>query len=133
MTSVKIRRGTNKDVQFSNQLISVPTGTGLPTVEELWDEITTYIDILLGRIDPPIDSPYLLLMEVSTAYYARALEIDALIHHEEREMRVLKGSGYYKFRTGELRDFIELAKKTAELGSRRLTQEQILAEQRRSI
>ena len=133
MASVKIRRSTGRDVQTSSSLIAVPVGEGLPSVQELWDEIATYMDILLGRIEPPVESPYLLLMEVSTAYYARGLEIDALIHHEEREMRVLRGSPHYKFRTGELRDFIELAKKTAELGSRRLTQEQILAEQRRSI
>jgi hypothetical protein len=42
----------------------------------------------------------------------------------------MRGSPLYKFRTGELRSFIELSKKCAELGSRRLTQEQLLQQQR---
>lgn len=87
---------------------------------------------MLGRVSPPIDSPYLALAEVATAYYARALEIDARIHAGEREGDIVKGSPYYKFRTGELRSFIELAKKVAELGSRRLTQEQLVADMRKT-
>jgi hypothetical protein len=133
MGEVKIRISNKRDAQTSNKLLIAPVSEGLPPVAQLWEEIQEYMDILMGRIEPPIDSPYLQLMEVATAYYARALEIDALIHHEEREMRVLRGSEYYRFRTGELRSFIELSKRSADLGSRRLTQEQIIAEQRRSI
>jgi hypothetical protein len=114
-------------------MMPTPVGEGLPSVHALWVEISGYMDVLMGRLEPPIDSPYLQLMEVATAYYARGLEIDALIHHEENNMRALKGSELYKFRTGELRSFIELAKRAADLGSRRLTQEQMLSEQRRSI
>jgi hypothetical protein len=43
---------------------------------------------------------------------------------------VIRGSPYYKFRTGQLRSFIEMAKLMAELGSRRLTQERLLFEAR---
>jgi hypothetical protein len=42
----------------------------------------------------------------------------------------MRGSALYKFRTGELRSFIELSKRASELGSRRLTQEQLLHDQR---
>jgi hypothetical protein len=133
MTEVRIRRATPRDAQHSQTLIPTPVGAGLPPVHELWKEIEGYMDVLLGRVESPIESPYLSLMEVATAYYGRGLEIDALIHHDERNMQVLKGSEYYKFRTGELRSFIELAKKCCDLGSRRLSQEQMLSEQRRSI
>jgi len=128
--AVKIKKGSEKHVQLSSRLIDVPLSLGLPSVEELWTEISDYVDTLLGRRESPIDSPYLALAECATAYYSRAQEIDMLIHAAEREGAVMKGSGYYKFRTGELRSFIELAKKCAELGSRRLTQEQLLQQQR---
>jgi hypothetical protein len=75
-------------------------------------------------------SPYLGLAEAATVYYCRAQEIDALIHAGEREGVIMRGSALYKFRTGELRSFIELSKRAAELGSRRLTQEQLLHDQR---
>jgi len=132
--SVKIRRGSTenapKDVQLGTRLTEVPTQYGLPSVEELWKEIHGYVDILLGRTDSPVNSPYLAMGEVATTYYSRAQEIDMLIHVAEREGIVMRGSPFYKFRTGELRSFIELSRKCAELGSRRLTQEQLLHAQR---
>jgi hypothetical protein len=69
-------------------------------------------------------------MEVAAVYYARAKEIDMLIHWEEQNRRVIRGSPYYRFRTGQLRSFMEMAKMMADLGSRRLTQERLLSEQR---
>lgn len=128
--TLHIRRPTQKDVQFGRKLSSVPVGMGLPDVDELWEEIKEYTDIILGREESPIDSPYLSLAEVATAYYCRAQEIDMQIHALEREMVVRRGSALYRFRTGELRSFIELSKRAAELGSRRLTQEQLLTQQR---
>jgi len=125
-----IKRSTSKDIQFARKLTSVPVELGLPPVDEMWDEIHGYIDILLGRVAPPIESPYLALAECATAYYSRAQEMDALIHNGERTGDIVRGSPYYKFRTGELRSFIELSKKAAELGSRRLTQEQLIQAQR---
>ena len=127
---LKIKRPSERDVQFGHKLSSVPVGLGLPVVDELWKELQGYIDILLGRKAPPVDSPYLALAEVATAYYCRAQEIDATIHSGERSGDIVKGSPYYKFRTGELRSFIELAKKAAELGSRRLTQERLIHDAR---
>jgi hypothetical protein len=115
---------------LGRRLIDIEVSVGLESVDVLWDEIKGYMDVLLGREESPISSPYLALAEVATAYYARAQEIDAMIHAAEREGAILRGSPLYRFRTGELRSFIELSKKCAELGSRRLTQEQLLQQQR---
>lgn len=117
-------------VQFSQRLTDVPVGEGLLDVDDLYDELMEYTDVLLGRAIPPLDSPYLQLCEIASAYYARGLEIDMMIHNEERKHNVVRGHPLYKFRTGSLRSFIEMAKKMADLGSRRLTQEQLLADQR---
>jgi hypothetical protein len=117
---------------FGRRLTDVETLEGLPSVEELHDELLGYANVILGRADPPaeINGFYLDLMEVAAAYYARAKEIDMLIHWEEQNRRVIRGSSYYKFRTGQLRSFIEMAKMMADLGSRRLSQERLLSEQR---
>jgi len=118
--------------QFGRRLTDVDVLQGLPSVEELHEELLGYTDVILGRADPPleIDGYYLDLMEVAAAYYARAKEIDMLIHWEEQNRRVIRGSAYYKFRTGQLRSFIEMAKMMADLGSRRLTMEKLLSDQR---
>ncbi len=116
--------------QFGHKLSEVPVSDNLPDPGEIEDELLQYCDVLLGRVDPPVDSPYLALAEIATAYYARALEIDMLIYMEERIGSVGRGNPLYKIRTGSLRSFIELSKKMAELGSRRLTQEQLLAQHR---
>lgn len=118
-------------VQFGDAAIVVPVGYDLPDVEELSEEIHTYVDIILGREPAPVDTPaYLGLAEIATAYHCRALEIEMLIHDLERDGTVLRGSPLYRFRTGSLRSFIDLTKRAAELGSRRLTQEQLLYQMR---
>lgn len=128
--SIQIRRGTHRDAQMGRRLIDIEVGLGLDPVDDLWAEIQHYMNVLLGREDSPISSPYLSMMEVATAYYARAMEIDAIIHAAEREGAVMRGSPLYRFRTGELRSFIDLSKRCVELGSRRLAQEDLLAKQR---
>ena len=117
---------------FSRRLVEVEVLEGLPSIDDLHDELLHYVNVMLGRADPPleIDGFYLDLMEVAAAYYARAKEIDMLIHWEEQNRRVIRGSPYYKFRTGQLRSFIEMSKMMADLGSRRLSQERLLSEQR---
>lgn len=117
---------------FSHRLIDVVVLEGLPSVDDLHEELLGYVNVMLGRADPPlqVDGFYLDLMEVASAYYARAKEIDMLIHNEEQNRRVVRGSPYYKFRTGQLRSFIEMAKVMSDLGSRRLSQERLLYEQR---
>lgn len=83
-------------------------------LQEMWD-------VLLGRNEPPITRGVLTLMEVAEAYYARAAEMTAHIQQQEAEGIVAKGTSLYKFRTGELRTFMEAAKSAADLGSRRVT------------
>lgn len=118
-------------IQFGQSAINTPVGRGLPDVDELWEEITGYVDILLGRAPSPIDTVgYLGLAELATAYHARGREIEMQIYHAERESAVMRGSDLYKFRTGELSSFLDLTKRAAELGSRRLTQEQLLYQMR---
>lgn len=130
MTNVRIVADAPAHTQFSHVLTDVPLAAGLPTAEEIEDELLGYCDVLLGRDAPPVESPYLDLCEVATAYYARALELDILIHNEERKRNIVRGHELYKVRTGSLRSFIEMAKKMADLGSRRLTQEQLITQQR---
>jgi hypothetical protein len=128
--TLRVRRGNETDIQFSRTLTSVFTEMGLPTLEKLVEELDGYKDVLMGRTPSPIDSPYLAMQEVATAYHSRACELEMIIHRGEREGLIPRNSAYYKFRTGELRDFQELAKRCAELGSRRLTQEQLLTQHR---
>lgn len=84
-------------------------------------ELQDYTDILLGRYDPPVDNGVLTLMEVAEVFHARAQEMNMSILDGEATGAILKDSGAYKFRTGMLRAFIELSKRTIDLGSRRLT------------
>lgn len=131
MSPLAIRRADRPHVQFGQAAIATPTAQGLPDVDELWKEVQHYVDVILGREPSPVEFPaYLALAELATAYYCRAQEIDMLIHAAEREGVVMRGSPLYRFRTGELRAFIDLAKRASELGSRRLTQEQLLFQMR---
>lgn len=104
-------------------------GEGLPNLTMLASEIQDMWDVLLGRIDPPekIRGP-LALMEVGDAYFARASEIKAMIQRLEREGRIEKSHALSKFRTGDLQTFMDVARKSADLGSRRLTEATLRAE-----
>lgn len=85
------------------------------------EELDDMRDVLLGRKMPPVDNGVMTLMEVADAYFARAKEMEQIILRDEADGIVVRGSKHYKFRTGELRSFIELAKGATELGSRRVT------------
>ena len=125
----KIRRPggvPNAPPPIGRRVRDLQVGSGLPEVEELEEELEGYMDVLMGRVPPPIDAGHLTLMEVADAYFARACEIQYHILKAEREGGVFKGSPYYRFRTGELRSFLELSKRAADLGSRRLTQARLL-------
>jgi hypothetical protein len=104
---------------------------GLGNITAMRVELQDMVDVLTGRVAPPIDAGLLTLMEVADAYYARASEMTMLIQRQEADADVGKGSLLYKFRTGELRTFRELAKAATDLGSRRLTKEQLMFEQSR--
>ena len=75
----------------------------------------------MGRIDPPINNGDMTLLEYANAVYSRAMEITMMLQRAESSGTVLKGSRAYKFRTGELRTFVEISLKAIELGSRRIT------------
>lgn len=117
-------------VQFSQTLQDVPLGVGMLSVDAVKGELLGYTDVILGRVPSPITSPYLGLMECATAYYARGKEIEAAIHEAERTGEILKSSDWSRFRTGMLRSFLDSMKLCAQSGSRRLTQEQLLAQMR---
>lgn len=123
---LRIRRQGPPNAQFGHTLTSVKVEAGLPEVEVLVEELLHYANVLLGREPSPIESPYLALQEVATAYHSRAREIEMQIYELEKEGVIMRGSKLYKFRTGQLQSFIELSKRCAELGSRRLSQEQLL-------
>lgn len=103
------------------KLIGVKVGESLK-LGEMRQELDEMTDVLLGRVPAPIESGVITLMEVAEAYYARATEMQMQIQRGEATGAVAKGSAPYKFRTGELRSFRELAKAAMELGSRRVTQ-----------
>jgi hypothetical protein len=96
------------------------------------DELHSYTQVLLGHDDSPVVSPYLTLMEIATVYLARAYEIEMLIYEGEHTDAIPPGHLLRKLRTGPLQSFINMARKLADLGSRRLSQEQMLTEQRRT-
>jgi hypothetical protein len=109
-------------IKSKPKIRTVPLNSGLPSIPEMMEELENMRDVLLGREEPPIQARTLTLMEVADAYYARAAEMTMLIQQRERVGSVLTNSSYYKFRNGELRTFMEIAKHAADLGSRRLTQ-----------
>lgn len=93
-------------------------------------ELDDYKDILLGRMDPPVDRGVLTLMECAEAFHARAKEMEMELLELEADGAVIRGSRPYKFRTGKLRSFIELCSKTIDLGSRRVTYERDIVQGR---
>ena len=133
--NVKIRRvqsSTRANIPTSvTGATSQPTlrafrlNSGIPTLPEIRQELDEYVEVLLGRQAPPIDNDEMTLMEYANAVYSRAMELTILIQRAESEGVILKNSKYYRFRTGELRSFTELAAKCIELGSRRVTKAQL--------
>jgi len=108
---------------------TIQLGHGLPTVDKMWEEIQKMTNVLMGRDEIEEEFGILALMEIADAYYARGCEMTMLIQHGEREGTVMKGSDYTRFRTGELRTFTDMAKRAADLGSRRLTMARLLQDQ----
>lgn len=120
MSSLSIRRS------FTQKLSQVPVHAGLPTADEIKDELLQMMDVILGRQDPPIDVGVMTRHEVALAYFARATEIEMLIHEHERLGNIVRGSDLYRIRTGALRSFLDLIRKVVDAGSRALTHEMFL-------
>lgn len=118
----KIKRDTPYEgkAYTRTRVRNIHIGDGLPSVVELQAEIDEYMDVLLGRVDAPVQG-VMALMETADMYYARATEILVQIQRGEADGSIPRTSPYVKFRTGELRSFRELAGKSADLGSRRLS------------
>jgi hypothetical protein len=100
---------------------AIKVGQEVLTTSGVSAELQDYVDVLIGRSRPPEDFGEMTLFEIASAYLARALEIKMCLHRAEREGLVKRGEAFYRFRTGELEDFIELAKNACDLGSRRIT------------
>lgn len=96
-------------------------GEGIPPLSVMRDELDEYTQVLLGRVEPPIENGEMTLMEYANAVYSRAMEMTMLIQRAEADGQIMKGSKHYRFRTGELRTFTELALRSIDLGSRRVT------------
>jgi hypothetical protein len=130
------------------RLTVVEVPPGLPGIPALFDELTGYTAVLLGHAPCPLDQVgYLALMEYATVVFARGKEIEGQILRMEMTpvradgdrpagdpingpFQVPKGTPYYRFRTGPLTSFLDAAKRMADLGSRRLTEQDVLARQR---
>lgn len=107
----------------------IPAGLGTP--KEIRNELEEMRDVLHGRVDPPIQKGVITLMEVAEGYFSRACEIEQLILRGKAEGWLPKNRGYEALRTQEIRSFKELAKAATELGSRRVTWENLRFEQER--
>lgn len=125
------KKGKRRTPADGVTLRGIKLGDGLPSLPMMQSEIEDMMDVLLGRTEPEVDMGTITLMEVADAYFARAMEMTYLLQQGEREGTVLKGSAHYRFRTGELRTFTEIAKRAADLGSRRLSEETLRFEQER--
>lgn len=121
----KVARKPKPKINQRRKVRMMPLGSGLPNLTKMRVELQDMTDVLLGREDPPIDAGHLTLMEVADGYFARASEMTMLIQKKEVDGLISRGDPLYKFRTGELRTFMEMAKRAADLGSRRLTKEQL--------
>lgn len=117
--------------RISRHVPVVKIGEGMDNLADLRRELDEYVAVLLGRKDPPIDRGVMTLMELAEAYFARATEMEMVIHRGEIDGVVPTKSKLYYFRTRELRAFQELAKAAMELGSRRVTAEKLVWEQER--
>lgn len=122
-----IRRGAKRPLR------EVVTPAGLPALAALEEEFDYYVAVVTGRVEAPMHDGFITLQELADTYYSRACDVERLIHRGERKGEIpTKGPvpadrNYYKFRTGELQSYLAMFKKASELGSRRITHEQMWA------
>lgn len=100
----------------------ISLGHGLPDLEECFDELTGYAVDLARYYDPDIPIGATLdLLEVASAYLARAFDIERQLYQREQTHSLPRGCPEQRFRTGALESFIAQAKVCRDLGSRRLS------------
>lgn len=110
-----------KPPKSHRNITTIKVPAGLVGLDELRQEIDDMTDVLNGHEEPDIDLGELTLLEVGTAYLARAYELQGIIHRSEIMGEVVKNSAFNLFRTRELQSFIDLAKAKVALGQRRVT------------
>lgn len=102
-------------------------------ITDLRLELDQYKDWLLRRSWPPghptgVGSYH----DVAVAVFARAKEIEMIIRRQEDDGLLAKGNSLTKFRSGELRYFLEMAGKCIDRGSREITEAQLVLEAQRA-
>lgn len=130
VTVRRVKKGPSPRPLKTKKLRYFKLGEGLPHADDITDEMEDMRDVLMGRVDSPVQGP-LALMEVADAFFARACEWEQMILAAVREGKITKSDPRNQIRTQEIRSFKELAKSAAELGSRRITVEQMLQEKER--
>jgi hypothetical protein len=124
----KVVRRVKRKVDTGRRIRTFRVGAGLPSVEKIRFEMKQMRDVLLGRVEAPVVG-LMAMQEVADAFFGRACEIEQLILEAEAEGFIDKKGEYHSLRTQEIRSFKEMAKSSAELGSRRLTYEKLLFDQ----
>lgn len=127
--TVKVTKGVPKKPSYKGRVRQFRLGQGLPSPEAIRNELKGYRDILMGREDPPIQKGVMTLMEVAEGYFSRACEIEQEILEAQQEGRLPKTGEWNTLRTQEIRSYKELFKSATELGSRRLTFENVRVQQ----
>lgn len=125
---VRVTKGAPKRPKYNGSVRHFKLNRGLPTVEAIRSELAGYRDVLLGEVDPPTQKGVMTLMEVAEAYFSRACELEQLILEAQRQGTTVRKE-YQQVRTQEIRSFKEMAKSAAELGSRRITFENLRMQQ----
>jgi hypothetical protein len=94
---------------------------GLPSPQEIRDELHGYRDVLHGWEDPPLEKGVMTLMETAEAYFSRTCGIEQEILEAIANGVIKPKSEYHTLRTQEIRSYKEMFKSATELGSRRIT------------
>lgn len=115
----KFKKGFDSDKD--SRVRYFKTKFGLPSVDDINNEVIEMLSVLAGQTDPPVELGVPTLMEVAEAYHLRASELSIRILQAEQNGDLKSGDQYVKLRTGILRVFIETVRKSIDLGSRRLT------------
>ena len=120
-----------KNIEIASlENIAVPVPAGINDIDSMREEIKGYTDVFLLRSPMPINIGINTLYEVAVAYLSRAKEIEMNIKEMENKNLINRSSPLYKFRTGELSAFIDIAKEQTRLGSRRITVASMVLQER---
>ncbi len=93
----------------------------LPDVNDWADELEQMELVLMLKLPLPVDDPRVGLLVTAGSYHTRASSMKRTIQRLEREGTISRSHDLVKFRTGELRTFMEMASKVFDSASRALT------------